>query len=420
MSTSLRLKISHDRLISLGLLRNTVATLGMLVICMFHFALPLRAGIYIQNENLTPQADLSEFYRKQLPYLRGYGPPDVTMAGKPTEQRQDFLRKAEELRKKGRLTPDDAANLGGYLLYLKLTAARQPAFEEAVTAMEAMQRANPRHFALAANLGTAYQLTGKLDAAERCLQMAVDLAPPECREMEMLHLRLVQLRLRETLGRNSQPDLDMLFGRAAAPFRFVDTSGLWNYGKLAPAEEAKLPRQSALVATQQVQQLLVWLPDDPRLHWQLAEWAMVLQQPAVAIELFRDAVSTYRLSHPALKSHRAAVIEARHWGSLAEQLSPKQPLAPWLVQTLGNSLGTAQASLASLHTLTDALPVKKGLGELFGGGGGSGGPGDGESKPAKPFVMQPWHWILVGVGVILGIFMLYWQLREWFARFRPS
>jgi tetratricopeptide (TPR) repeat protein len=335
--------------------------------------------------------------------------------GKPTPHREDFLRKAEALRKKGRLSPDEAADLGGYLLYLKQTSPRQPAFEEAVAVMETMQRANPRHFALAANLGTAYQLTGKLDAAERCLQMAVDLAPPEWRDVERLHLRLVQLRLRETLGRNSQPDLDVLFGRAAAPFRFVDTGGVWNYGQLAPAEVAKLPQQSPVVATQQVQQLLVWLPDDARLHWQLAEWALVLQQPTVAIELFRDAVSTYRLSHPSLKQHRAVVIEARHWGSLAEQLSPKQHLGSWLAQTLGNSVGHA-TSLASLHTIADALPIKKSLGDLF----GMGGPGEGERPPAKPFVMQPWHWILVGVGVILGIFLLLWQLREWVARFRPT
>jgi tetratricopeptide (TPR) repeat protein len=379
---------------------------------------PLYAGIHVQGETLQPNVDLKEFYSKQLPMLRGYGPPDVTMAGKATPHREVFLAKVTALRQKRQLTPDEAANLGGYLLYLKQTNPRQPAFEEAIAAMETLQRSNPRHFALAANLGTAYQLTGKLDAAERCLQMAVDLAPPEWREMERLHLRLVQLRLRETLGRNSQPDLDMLFGRAAAPFRFINDKGQWNYGELAPAEVAKLPQQSPQVATQQVQQLLVWLPDDSRLHWQLAEWALVMQQPVVAGELFRDAVNTFRLSHPSLKAHRAIVIEARHWGSLAEQLFPKQHPAQWLAQTLGNSLGNG-ASLASLHTVADALPIKKSLGDMF-AGGGAGMPGDSEQPPAKPFVMQPWHWILVAIGVILGIFMLYWQLREWVARFRPT
>ena len=55
---------------------------------------------------------------------------------------------------------------------------------------------------------------------------AVDLAPAHLREMEQLHLRLVQRRIRENLGRNVQPDLDLLFGKATSPFRFVSDKGV--------------------------------------------------------------------------------------------------------------------------------------------------------------------------------------------------
>ena len=169
------------------------------VACLLLLTMPLQAGVYIVGEKLEPVADLAEF-PVQLRFLRGYGPPDVTMKGKPTTQRSDFLAKVQGLRAKGKLTPDEQANLGGYLLYLKQTSPRQPPYEEAVAVMEPAFRANPRHFALASNLGTAYQLTGRLDAAERCLQTAVDLAPTPLREMEQLHLRLVQRRLRRTWG----------------------------------------------------------------------------------------------------------------------------------------------------------------------------------------------------------------------------
>jgi hypothetical protein len=302
-------------------MRSVLTLLIFLLVLM-----PIQAGIHIVGEKLEPVAELAEF-PAQLRFLRGYGPPDVTMNSKPTTQRLEFLAKVEALRAKQKLTPDEQANLGGYLLYLKFSTPRQPAYEEAVAVMEPALRANPRHFALAANLGTAYQVTGRLDAAERCLQTAVDLAPAPLREMEQLHLRLVQRRLRENLPRGAQPDLDLLFGRAAAPCRFADARGNWNYGDLAASELDKLPGRSAAEATRQIKQLLIWLPDDGRLHWQLAEWAMVMKNPKLALELFRDSVDTFRLSHQSLKQRRTQVQEASHWPT---SVSPKPgSFKPW-------------------------------------------------------------------------------------------
>ena len=387
------------------------------VVCLLLLTIPLRAGVYIVGEKLEPVADLAEF-PAQLRFLRGYGPPDVTMKGKPTTQRSDFLAKVQALRAKGRLTPDEQANLGGYLLYLKQTSPRQPPYEEAVAVMEPAFRANPRHFALAANLGTAYQLTGRLDAAERCLQTAVDLAPAPLREMEQLHLRLVQRRLRENLSRSTQPDLDLLFGRAAAPFRLADARGNWNYGDLAASELDKLPNKSAAEATRQIEQLLVWLPDDGRLHWQLAEWALVMKNQKLALELFRDSVDTFRLSHPSLKQRRANVQEATHWRSLLNGFANKRQPEVWIVQTLGLSLVpyfSPDAVSQSLIEVASALPAKQSLmadNDLL--------LNDAPSKPEVPFVMQTWHWALVVLGSILAVFMLYWQLSEWFIRLTRS
>lgn len=385
----------------------------LLVVILQLLTLPLQAGIYIKGEKLVPVDELAEF-PAQLRFLRGYGPPDITMGSNPTTQRKDFLAKVEALRAKGKLTPDEQADLGGYLIYLKTTSPKQPPFEEAVAVMEPGLRANPSHFALAANLGTAYQLTGRLDAAERCLQTAVDLAPTGLREMEQLHLRLVQRRLRESLGRGAQPDLDLLFGKAAAPFRFADARGNWNYGNLAPSELDKLPNKSAAEATRQIEQLLVWLPDDGRLHWQLAEWVLVMKQPKLALDLFRDAVDTFRLSHPNLKQRRALVQEAMHWRSLLSSSGNKRPPEAWIVQTLGQSLipwMVPEALSQSLVEVSSTMPAKQSL--IAGNNPFS------EDVPEKivvPFVMQPWHWLLMVLGSILAVFMLYWQLSEWFTR----
>lgn len=381
----------------------------MLVLCI-----PGWSGIHIREEKLAPDPSPAEF-AKQLRFLRGYGPPDVTMKGIPTPQRSAWLEKVQQLRAKPQLTPDEQADLGGYLLYLKQVNPRIPAFEEAVQVLEGAARANPRHFALAANLGTAYQLTGKLDAAERLLQAAVDLAPADLRELEQLHLRLVQRRLRENLPRGTQPDLDLLFGRAATPFRFIDQSGQWNYGKLAAEEVQKLPQQSPQIATLQIQQLLVWLPDDGRLHWQLAEWFMVDQQQTFALELYKDSVDTFRLSHPYLKLRRALVQEAMFWKSLKDRWSANRTAENWLTQSLGQSLASAMSiqplPLQLLNTAS-ALPPRKRAGSFLEGGDDV--AGDSPQLPGKPFVIQPWHWALIGLGVVLALAMLYWQISEWY------
>lgn len=387
-----------------------------------------RAGIHLSTMKLEPNPDLRAFL-SQLRDLRSYGPTDTAsfrlQANKDkskdeltTTQRTDFLGRVAALREKeekGRLAPDEQADLGGYLLYLKQTSTRYPPFEEAIAVLEAGFRANPRHFALAANLGTAYQLTGRLDAAQRCLEAAVDLAPEPQRSAVRLQLRLVQQRHRESLSRGRAPDLDAIFGPPAQPFRFVDETGAWNYGRLGPAEIAKLPSQSVAAAVRQLQTLLLCLPDDGRLLWQLGEWALAQGNKAVALELFNSAVDTFRLSHPTLKQHRHLLQEALHWGTIAERLGGEGKPEQWAVRIVG--LGLAQAlapeGLAGVMSLVHDCAVKTEdpkLGAFF---------DQADDEPvAKPFVMQPWHWVLVGVGAVLGILLLIWQVQQTLGRRR--
>ena len=95
------------------------------------------------------------------------------------------------------------------------------------------QRAHPRHFHIAANLGTALQLHGDLPQAALCLEQAVRLAPGKYHKAEEYHLKLVRLRMR-LRGEADQPD--DLFG-----VRYVDDKGEYTPGKLAAAEKKKLP-----------------------------------------------------------------------------------------------------------------------------------------------------------------------------------
>ena len=189
-------------------------------------------------------------------------------------------------------------------------------------------------------------------------------------------------------------------------------------GDLAASELDKLPNKSAADATRQIQQLLIWLPDDGRLHWQLAEWALVMKNQKFALELFRDSVDTFRLSHPSLKQRRAHVQEATHWRSLLNGFTNKRQPEVWIVQILGQSMVpylTPDAVSQSLIEVTSAMPAKQSLmagNDLL--------MNDTPAKPEIPFVMQTWHWALVVLVSILAVFMLYWQLSEWFTRLTRS
>ncbi len=67
---------------------------------------------------------------------------------------------------------------------------------KALEVLQPAQRAHPKNFRLAANLGTAWQLNGDLDQAAACLEQSADLAPAQYQRAEKLHLRLVRLRRR--------------------------------------------------------------------------------------------------------------------------------------------------------------------------------------------------------------------------------
>jgi hypothetical protein len=164
----------------------------------------------------------------------------------------------------------------------------------AVEVLRQAQREYPRHFRIAANLGTAWQMVGDLAQAAASLQEAVRLAPGKYLEAEKAQLRLVRLRQREP--RDAQ-GLDDLFG-----VRYVGESGKYEPGRLAAAERKKLP--ASVVAT--AQQLGLWLPADARLLWQLAELAGVHGDVRTAAAIMDGCVTEFNLRDPELRARRQA------------------------------------------------------------------------------------------------------------------
>lgn len=190
-----------------------------------------------------------------------------------------------------KLAADDWADLGA--LYVRLG---EPA--KAVAVLREAQRAFPNHFAIAANLGTAWQLAGDLAESAAALQQAVRLAPGKQLAAEELHLKLVRQRLKQGAATTA---LDDLFG-----VRYGGANGDYQAGRLADEERKKLPDRAVAL----VQQLALWLPADGRLLWQLAELAAAHGDLTSAAAMADGCVVQFGMSDSELRRRRRLLREA--------------------------------------------------------------------------------------------------------------
>ena len=190
---------------------------------------------------------------------------------------------------KQKLGPDDVADLGA--LYVRLGEV-----ERALEVLRPAQQAHPNHFAIAANLGTAWQLLGDPRQAAAALEESVRLAPGKLLAFEEAHLKLVRLRQRRPNG-----ELDDLFG-----VRFVNDKDAFEPGKFAAAQRKKLPSKAVAVA----QQLALWLPADGPLLWQLAELANAHGDFRTGAAMMEGCVVQFGMQNPTLRQHRHVLRDA--------------------------------------------------------------------------------------------------------------
>jgi len=243
---------------------------------------PARAGLYYSGEQYAELPSRLRGFLIDHRALRAAArerPGD----GLATPLRDDYRAAVERLQKLAKsrpLTADEAADLGA--LYIRLG---QP--EKAVGVLVPAARKNPAHFHLAANLGTAFQLSGDLDRAAESLTEAVRLAPAREKPFEEYHLKLVRLRAREKKGTTA---LDNLFD--------MNYSG--EPGKLVDAERKKLPANAVAV----MEQLALWLPADGRLLWQLGELANAHGDVRTAAAILEGCVTELALGAPEIRKHR--------------------------------------------------------------------------------------------------------------------
>jgi hypothetical protein len=254
------------------------------------FPTPASAGLHYSGEQY---AELPSRFRGFLVDYRALcaaaieRPRDVPVS----PLREDFLIAAERLEKLAKtraLTADENADLGALCIRLG-----KP--DKALGILLQAARKSPEHFRLAANLGTAFQVSGDLERAAEYLEEAIRLAPEKLRPFERYHLKLVRLRIKEGRQANNPTTVDDLFG-----VKYVGESGNAEPAKMADAERKKMPADAVAA----VEQLLLWLPADGRLLWQLGELANVHGDVRTAAAILDGCVAEFAMSAPDLRKRR--------------------------------------------------------------------------------------------------------------------
>ncbi len=256
------------------------------VALLLSWAIECRAGLYYSGEQVAELPAQWRGFLLDLRMLRSIGiKPTGKLPASPVRKRyQEACERLQKAAGERKLTADEAADLGA--LYVRLGEA-----EKAIEVLRNALREHSDHFRLTANLGTAWQLKGDYPQSLAALHQALRLAPDKLKKPEELHIKLVRWRHEHRGGQ----DLDNLFG-----VRFVGEDGNYQPGKLAAAERKKLPAD----AVANVQQLLLWLPADGMLLWQIAELAGAYGDVRMAAAMMEGCVSEFGLQAPELRRRR--------------------------------------------------------------------------------------------------------------------
>jgi hypothetical protein len=180
-------------------------------------------------------------------------------------------------------------------------------------------------------------------------------------------------------------DLDAIFDTGGKPVRFINEKGAFEVGRIAKAEKDKLPPDAVRV----VQQLLLWMPDDFRLWWLLAELYNADGQYAVALAVYDLIEASLSPQGAALLGGRPEYPKAFRERYAALKAKEKEDADRTLAETTNKKEPPAQPLRADQKSAPATQPAA-----------------------SAPLPFDPRS---LGVGVIIGViagFLGYWQVRE--------
>jgi tetratricopeptide (TPR) repeat protein len=396
-------------------------------------AAPAQAGVY---STIEPKWELSsDYFRKfqeQWIQLKQLATPQAELPWQKSVNLTANLAMliAKEPPSRGQpdpLKPEDRLDLAACLMRIRYPGKQMP--EKAIQHLNAAMDRDRDNFLVMSTLGTAYQMTGDYSRANDNLSEAnlrywskpfdelsaksqaflkqtlqwtskdfAWFAKCEKYQRQLVRLRLRELKTGPLTMTEALEHLDPIFDDPGKPpLRFVGESGNFEIGKMAAAEKAKLPPDAIEI----VEQLLIWLPDDIRLTWQLGELLNAGGDRDGAKIVYQEILDKFAQA----QSRGFANIDPKTGQPQIDSMS----FLPKLLQKhpeVGNRVKAVIESVAAppgdLELPVDAKPLQT--------------PKTAVAKPVEPPVAQlqlDWQTLGVGLGggAIAG-FLLAWRLRD--------
>lgn len=364
--------------------------------CVVFHPQQLTAGVYNTAERPLDLSspipgDFAAFREQLLVYWR-VSNPDLDSA---LRNRAELVASLAPRRADPLMEIQNKIDLGAYLI-------RLGQYGKAVDMLQPGSSRHPLAFLVYANRGTALQKNGELEVAGRYLSTGygqwprkwADLSEDQqklfrnigwnerqfewYRQVEKYQITLVVRRQAETRRPDAMNQfgvpkyVDALFHKGGQPLRFENDKGEYVIGTIAEGDKDKLPPGGINEAIRVVQQLLLWLPDDDRLYWQLGE--LLNARGDKDLQDTRNAVAIFDYLIESKKARFGNIIEHR------------QMLADY------NRKTTSQENENQKDKDTKTTP---------------------ETTP----LIDPYRAFAVGfaAGIVLAVFG-YWQFREWSRR----
>lgn len=268
-----------------------------------------QAGLYVPEEG--PDLIFTDGNVQPLPFsafqltlsnLQAVNVPGSDAHKKLTKQRDDLRSKRPD-----RLSTNDLLRLSSAHIRL-----RDP--EQAFAVLSSARQRDPRNFVILSQTALVSHLMGSPDALSQ-QQGAIQMRPKEIPgftpEQTKWYLRVEStwyeiLKLRRREQRDLGPRTPIICWDDVFGVAFTMEDGSYRAGAIAADQFAKLPADSIAI----VQQLLLWMPDDSRLYWLLAELYNATGDVASASTILDDCINARRLQPDLLRDHRRTLREA--------------------------------------------------------------------------------------------------------------
>jgi hypothetical protein len=311
-------------------------------------------------------------FKRRLAVLNNAADPRPTKDGQPNPDRAKYLARVKAQKSPRGLPPLETAALAADMIRLGNTDAGFYVNDALDLLFPRTRDRSPNYFVLTTMAQIHLLRDEQSEAIARHQAALLDSEMPEqvkswtkeqrdwikkLDEDYVLHYYHIRRTEKDNRGKAAPEDEEptSLFplpqrGASTEPVRFVNDAGQYEPGKLAAAEQAKLPPDAIAI----VQQLLLWFPTDTRLYWLLGELYAANGELDSAQKILDEcAWSRQYGNRKLLMEHRGAITNAAEQQRLAAAKAAENAL-PISMQMIWIYFGAVAviAALAAVRIFT--------------------------------------------------------------------